>query len=246
MQDRQPGAPGQYKATVTAAELQKLQAGEQFTITMVRDDQPVVEGTPYSKAAVLPDALAAIICPDVLNPTPADALSALLPRNGKAAMTNHLPMGGHKVTGLGMPAAEGDAVPLGYANQNFAPAVESADYPGCYYRTVNGVVEWINPPMVVGVEYRTAERCDGKVVYARYIDCGAASPGTAIAVYPSIGKPIRWSGRTEHGAALPFQPYVTDRSMDITIGVQENTIFISAGSQQTAAKIYVSVWYVKD
>ena len=27
--------------------------------------------------------------------------------------------------------------------------------------------EWVNPPMVVGVEYRTTERCDGKVVYAK-------------------------------------------------------------------------------
>lgn len=73
MQDRQPGAPGQYKAVIDAAELQKMQAGEQFVITMTRDDQPLVEGTPYNKAAVLPDDLAAIICPGVLDPTPADA-----------------------------------------------------------------------------------------------------------------------------------------------------------------------------
>lgn len=78
MQDRQPGAPGQYKAIIDAAELQKLQAGEQFVITMTRDDQPLVEGTPYNKASVLPDDLAALICPDVLDPTPADAFEGLL------------------------------------------------------------------------------------------------------------------------------------------------------------------------
>jgi hypothetical protein len=74
MQDRQPGKPGQYKAMLTAAEFQKMQAGQQFTITMLRDDQPIVEGTPYSKAAVLPDDLAKIVCPNIANPTPADAL----------------------------------------------------------------------------------------------------------------------------------------------------------------------------
>ena len=76
MQDRQPGKPGQYKATLTAAEFQKMQLGQQFTITMIRDDQPIVEGTPYSKAAVLPDSLAQIVCPNIANPTPADAFSA--------------------------------------------------------------------------------------------------------------------------------------------------------------------------
>lgn len=83
MTDRVPGAPGQYKAVVTAEELLKMQSGEAFTITMVRDDQPVVEGTPYSKEAVLPDDLASQICPDVEDPTPADALSALHTAIGK-------------------------------------------------------------------------------------------------------------------------------------------------------------------
>ena len=78
MTDRIPGAPGQYKATVTAAELEKMQNGEAFTITMTRDDQPIVEGTPYNKASVLPDDLAGSICPNVEDPAPADALRALL------------------------------------------------------------------------------------------------------------------------------------------------------------------------
>lgn len=81
MKDRQPGAPGQYKAVVTAAELQKMQAGEAFVITMTRDDQPLVEGTPYNKASVLPDDLAAIICPGVLDPTPADAFRGVAAHN---------------------------------------------------------------------------------------------------------------------------------------------------------------------
>ena len=46
------------------------------------------------------------------------------------------------------------------------PATES-DYPGCYYRTVDGAMEWINPPMLDGVEYRTTERYLGKPVFTK-------------------------------------------------------------------------------
>ena len=51
-----------------------------------------------------------------------------------------------------------------------APAIESKDYPGCYYRMVDGEVEWLNPPMVTGVEYRTTERRDGKPVYRKLVN----------------------------------------------------------------------------
>lgn len=78
MTDRVPGAPGQYKAVISENNLQKMQAGEEFVITMVRDDQPQIEGTPYSKAAVLPDDLAQRLCPGLKDPTPADAFAALL------------------------------------------------------------------------------------------------------------------------------------------------------------------------
>lgn len=82
MTDRVPGAPGQYRATVSSEEFSKLQNGEAFTITMVRDDAPLTEGTPYSKAAVLPDSVANKICPDIQDPSPADAFAGLLPIRG--------------------------------------------------------------------------------------------------------------------------------------------------------------------
>ena len=98
MKDRLAGAPGQYKATVTAEELLKMQNGEQFTITMTRDDQPIEEGTPYSKAAVLPDELAHLLCPEIEDPSPADAFAALLPLSG-GTMTGSLDMGGKSIAG---------------------------------------------------------------------------------------------------------------------------------------------------
>ncbi len=77
MTDRIPGAPGRYSASLPDGELQKLQRGEPFAITLTRDDAPIVEGTPYSKAAVLPDELAQKLCPGLEDPAPKDALAAL-------------------------------------------------------------------------------------------------------------------------------------------------------------------------
>ena len=82
MKDRVAGAPGQYSATVTGAELNKMQNGEPFAITLKRDDKPEVEGTPYSKAAVLPDEVAKRLCPDLEDPSPADAFRALAEQTG--------------------------------------------------------------------------------------------------------------------------------------------------------------------
>lgn len=64
---------------------------------------------------------------------------------------------------LGIPAA-----PVGATSE-----MESAEHPGCWYRTVDGETEWLNPPMVAGVEYRTTERYNGLPVYTMLVDCGS-------------------------------------------------------------------------
>lgn len=38
---------------------------------------------------------------------------------------------------------------------------------------------WVNPPMQLGVEYRTTKRYKGSVVYAQLVDCGAVGVGSA-------------------------------------------------------------------
>lgn len=59
---------------------------------------------------------------------------------------------------------------------------------GCYIETSPGLIcrqafaksggvqfaewEWVNPPMELGVEYRTTERCTGQPVYYKMVDCG--------------------------------------------------------------------------
>jgi hypothetical protein len=78
------------------------------------------------------------------------------------------------------------------------PAFESSGNPGCYIRTVGGETEWLNPPMVPGVEYRTPERWLGKPVYAMVKEMGAlinglsttftnADPHGAVRMRASVG-----------------------------------------------------------
>ncbi len=64
MKDRVSRSPGQYKAVIN---------GVESVITLTRDDQPEVEGTPYNKESVLPDDVANDLCPGIDDPTPADA-----------------------------------------------------------------------------------------------------------------------------------------------------------------------------
>lgn len=115
MTDRQTANPGQYKAVVSVAELTKMQNGEEFVLKLTRDDHPLTEGTPYNKESVLPDELAKVLCPDVIDPTPADALAALLPLLG-GVMKGSIAMGDNKITELADATAATDAVNLRGAN----------------------------------------------------------------------------------------------------------------------------------
>ena len=66
---------------------------------------------------------------------------------------------------------------------NLIPGIESTDYPGCYYRMVNGKTEWINPPMVLDMECRTTERFMGKPVYIKAIKFGAMPSNSEASAY---------------------------------------------------------------
>ena len=70
-------------------------------------------------------------------------------------------------------------------NLGVAPATQSTASANCYYRTVDGVTEWINPPMSLGTEYRTTERWNGKPVYVKAFYFSALG-----AAYSSVGAAI--------------------------------------------------------
>lgn len=54
-----------------------------------------------------------------------------------------------------------------------AVAKESVTYPGCFYRISDrGFIEWLNPPMLPGVEYLTTERHNGEPVWVKLVELG--------------------------------------------------------------------------
>ena len=46
--------------------------------------------------------------------------------------------------------------------------------------------EWVNPPMLTGVEYRTTERYNGKPVYVKIVDCGKMPSATTSTIDPGV------------------------------------------------------------
>lgn len=139
------------------------------------------------------------------------------------------------------------------AYKNLAPAVESADYPGCYYRTVNGVVEWINPPMVLGVEYRTTRRSNGKVVYAKKVNLGTVvhqgeySTGVSgdlvewVATLPGVGLSVPYNGiNTDY-----YSTTSVNVGLSITSGVWR-THWVIGTNYSGKYTAHVELWYTKN
>ena len=139
MTDRLPGSPGKYSAVVAGGELQKMQTGKPFAITLQLDDDPVREGTPYSKAAVLPDELAAKLCPETEDPAPKDAYRGLWEKKADSIRSKsgtviaiedsaHTPLKGLKLFGKttqnGTPTPESPVELENIGGKNYMPKTE--------------------------------------------------------------------------------------------------------------------------
>ena len=90
--------------------------------------------------------------------------------------------------------------------------------------------EWVNPPMGLGVEYRTTERYLGKPVYVKTVDTGALPNATykeVSASFPNADRFLSIYGSayqdSDHVIPLPClkygaSAYNTDRAVQVTIG----------------------------
>lgn len=98
------------------------------------------------------------------------------PLTGQPAQVDQLDHTAQQIDDAIARALPGGAIDI--ALQNKLGGIESTEYPGCYYRMVSGVVEWFNPPMALGEEYRTTERYQGKPVYVQSINFSGALPAS--------------------------------------------------------------------
>lgn len=129
------------------------------------------------------------------------------------ALTKHthdLSMSGHKITDVAEPESRSDVATRGFVEdfsiegstyvavdenkdgnvvlRPFIPdvddfAIEDTYHRGCYYRNVNGMTEWINPPMILGTEYRTTEKHKGCAVYVMALNGGELPNTTSKNIY---------------------------------------------------------------
>lgn len=102
--------------------------------------------------------------------------------------------------------------------------------------------EWVNPPMLLGVEYRTTERYQGKPVYVKAIDLGALPNATSKTVEWGSNnvQPIRYSGRTETVGRFAF-PYASY----IQCAVSGNKIIVYTTANYSAYTASLVVYYTK-
>ena len=119
--------------------------------------------------------------------------------------------------------------------------------------------EWVNPPMKLGVEYRTTERYQGKPVYVSLINCGnMPSAGGSKAVqapYDGTNNPITnaWivhSHLSYYNQALPMYGYGNTVTVKAAAGVNSSgsiTIYASEDTDLTnsSAILYVVLKYTK-
>lgn len=120
---------------------------------------------------------------------------------------------------------------------------ESTDYPGCYYRTVDGAVEWLNPPMVVGTEYRTTERFMGKPVYVKLVDFGPGANNAEKSVEHGASNAIviDYGGYAKKDNGELSVPWKTHS----TLSASDTVIVMTSNANYSGYNVYVWIKYYK-
>lgn len=108
--------------------------------------------------------------------------------------------------------------------------------------------EYVNPPMFIGVEYRTTERWQGKAVYTKLVHIGtlpAAGNVATCAHGASATNILRCTASTSEGATIPT--WFTDKYYG-EIGADKNSVFVTAGpsSDYNTITCDAQIWYTKD
>lgn len=116
---------------------------------------------------------------------------------------------------------------------------------------------WANPPMMLGVEYRTTEYYLGKPVYTKVVNCGNLSDGTTAEVthgIANVGIVVGAQAIASNGTGvfngLVYLPSIyngslTDRWTAYLAGVDAQNIRIFCGGGLAGCPVYVTMRYTK-
>lgn len=111
-----------------------------------------------------------------------------------------------------------------------------------------GPWEWANPPMQLGVEYRTTERHLGEPVYVQVVDFGQLPNNSTIGKYipnmDNVDKTIRWFGLTSNGYSLPGGNLYASWA-EIAVRIVGNRIDVKTTTDESAYTATFTLWYTK-
>lgn len=129
-------------------------------------------------------------------------------------------------------------------------AQESEEYAGCYYRMAGQEQEWINPPMVAGVEYRTAQRWEGMPVYVQRIHISSL-PNDGVSNIPlelPASQILRCDNVicTDNGYLVQSPYFTASGTLLIKHLFTGNHLQISTTSDYRGAVANFTVFYVKE
>ena len=143
-----------------------------------------------------------------------------------------------------------EVISLGGGGQILQRLTMCSDLATVYERQYYGgkwVVPWecVNPPMALGVEYRTKERYNGKAVYTKLVSLGNLPNATRkqVAHGASSTQILRCCGQMSNGISLPFHYDNTTNWIEIYAGGTD--IVVLTGNDQSARTATAQIWYTK-
>ncbi len=126
------------------------------------------------------------------------------------------------------------------------------------YREVEGVIEWINPPMALDTEYRTVERWMSKPVYTKLVKQDISLRGSTSVEYetpyqievdvvtPDFEQLVRANGYTT-GYTNIILPQMSEDGYMLFGSVSTDKIYVNVKNHlfTNDAFLYIQIWYTK-
>lgn len=143
-----------------------------------------------------------------------------------------------------------EVIPIGWSGQRLQRLTHCTDYATVYERQYYSGTwhawECVNPPMLIGVEYRTKERYLGEPVYTMVLDCEtlpAAAGNKLVKHNADVAQVLRCTGQMSDGNCLPFH-YAANNWVEIHAGPTYVTIRVGDDKSKFTAK--AQIWYTKN
>lgn len=112
--------------------------------------------------------------------------------------------------------------------------------------------EWVNPPLAVGVEYRTTKRYQGLPVYTKYISCGTLPVGSAsgpMTARVEIGinhmNVINWRIHAVSTDELSNLPMVSNGEIVADAWLSNQALYLRSWRDYSSHYVHTTIEYVK-